>query len=186
MLGPYTASMDRIKLTPPSATRTKLNKQDKPRPVFRTPLGVMRLVNNDHMDEDVGVEEMARYGLEDHEIAIIKGISVDEVREKWGTAVARGRADCIYQVGRNLFQTARSGNSPMAVQAGIFFLKSKGKWKEEHEDGVKPAESDGASRRGKLARVLKLLAVSAIGEPGGGDVLGTEPGTPNPSLPIRS
>lgn len=106
------------------------------------------------------VEQLAHLGLNDAQISDALGISADTLRrrkqdsEAVEAALRRGRALAVAAVANALYDNALAGN----VRAQIFFLKSRGGWRER----VAPEQPtyDIQSVRQRLAEKLKRLAAS--------------------------
>lgn len=69
-------------------------------------------------------------------IAQIIGISYDTLLKYYGDLIENGRALLIQRVAGQLVSTALAGQASPNVTAMLFFLKTQGRWKENHETEV--------------------------------------------------
>ncbi len=74
------------------------------------------------------VKSMAAYGVKQEDIARVVGLrSSKTLRKHFRDEITRGSIDAVARVGQTLFQMATSGKH---VVATIFFLKTRGGWRE--------------------------------------------------------
>ncbi len=83
------------------------------------------------------VESMSAYGIPQDDISKVIGISIDTLakhyREELDTATAKANA----KVAETLYRQATNADNPRSATAAIFWLKTRGGWKETsvHEHG---------------------------------------------------
>ena len=83
------------------------------------------------------VESMSAYGIPQDDISKVIGISIDTLakhyREELDTATAKANA----KVAETLYKQATNVDNPRSATAAIFWLKTRGGWKETsvHEHG---------------------------------------------------
>lgn len=75
------------------------------------------------------VEVMTGLGLTQEQIGKILGVSEDTLQRHYADEIANGVAKANVQVAQNLFNIATSREQG-SVAAAIFWMKSRGKWKE--------------------------------------------------------
>lgn len=75
------------------------------------------------------VEIMTGLGLTQEQIGKILGVSEDTLQRHYADEIANGVAKANVQVAQNLFNIATSREQG-SVAAAIFWMKSRGKWKE--------------------------------------------------------
>jgi hypothetical protein len=84
------------------------------------------------------VEAMAAYGLPELNIAEIVGIDPKTLRKHYRHELDNGQVKATAKVAESLFRKATS-NGPQSVTTAIFWLKTKGGWREApqvHEVGL--------------------------------------------------
>jgi hypothetical protein len=83
------------------------------------------------------VKSMAAYGVKQEDIGKVVGLrSPKTLRKHFREEITRGSIDAIARVGQTLFQMATSGKH---VVATIFFLKTRGSWREGSIQEAPPA-----------------------------------------------
>jgi hypothetical protein len=75
------------------------------------------------------VEAMAAYGLPELNIAEIVGIDPKTLRKHYRHELDNGQVKATAKVAESLFRKATS-DGPQSVTAAIFWLKTKGGWRE--------------------------------------------------------
>lgn len=85
-------------------------------------------------DADISkqVKTMAAYGLVDHEIAAVVGVSLDALRLNYAKELVTAGPEMVARVAQSMFKMATDANKPN-VTAAIFWLKCRGGWVEEAE-----------------------------------------------------
>jgi hypothetical protein len=79
------------------------------------------------------VEAMAAYGLPEPNIAEIVGIDPKTLRKHYRHELDNGQVKATAKVAESLFRKA-TGEGPQSVTAAIFWLKTKGGWREAPQD----------------------------------------------------
>lgn len=74
----------------------------------------------------VQVKTLAAVGIRHEDIASKLGISADTLVRHYRQELDEGRIDANAQIGKSLYEQAKSGNTP----AMIFWLKTRAGWKE--------------------------------------------------------
>lgn len=92
------------------------------------------------------VKAMSAYGIPQHDIAKVLGIHDDTLREHYRDELDRANAEACAKVAENLFRKA-TGEGKESVTAAIFWLKTRGRWKET--SGVELTGKDGAPLEGR-------------------------------------
>ena len=83
------------------------------------------------------VRSMSAYGVKQEDIGKVVGLrSPKTLRKYFREEITRGSIDAVARVGQTLFQMATSGKN---VAATIFFLKSRGGWREVSIKDTPPA-----------------------------------------------
>jgi hypothetical protein len=75
------------------------------------------------------VKAMSAYGIPQHDIARVLGIHDDTLREHYRDELDRANAEACAKVAETLFRKATSDGKD-SVTAAIFWLKTRGRWKE--------------------------------------------------------
>jgi hypothetical protein len=102
---------------------------------------------------------LTAYGIKQPDIGIILGCSVDTLANYYRDELDRGLVEVNAEVAKNLFRIATSSEKG-AVQAAIFWLKCRAKWRTtEVDDLLKEMEN----LRGKLVEAEERL--SRLGSP---------------------
>lgn len=85
------------------------------------------------------VKAMAAYGVPQHDIATVIGISAPTLRKHFWHELETGGIEANAKVAQTLFRKAIEGNSKESVTAAIFWLKCRAGWREadRREDGKK-------------------------------------------------
>jgi hypothetical protein len=94
------------------------------------------------------VEALAGFGLVDTEIAHVLGITVSELKSRYGAEVLKGPAQAVANVARSLYGRATDPDKP-DVNACIFWLRAMGGWNDKADKGQlgkKEAKSDAAKK----------------------------------------
>ena len=91
------------------------------------------------------VLKLAGLGVPQDQIAMLVKCSPKTLRKHFHGELARGSAEANAQVAGFLFQSAKNGN----VAAQIFWLKSRGRWKESPHDA--PDVFDPVAEQAKTA-----------------------------------
>lgn len=73
------------------------------------------------------IEMLAGMGLNQHQIADVKGMHRDTLRKYAQAAYTRGKAKAIARVAQTAFEMAISGKH---IAMTIFYLKTQGGWRE--------------------------------------------------------
>jgi hypothetical protein len=84
------------------------------------------------------VEAMAGYGVPEHAIARVVGIDPKTLRRHYREELDTGQYKATAKVAESLFRKA-TGDGSQSVTAAIFWLKTRGGWREtpqSHEVGV--------------------------------------------------
>ena len=84
------------------------------------------------------VEAMTAYGVPELNIASVVGIDPKTLRKHYRGELDNGQVKATAKVAENLFRKATS-DGPQSVTAAIFWLKTKGGWRETpqtHEVGL--------------------------------------------------
>jgi hypothetical protein len=76
------------------------------------------------------VKVLSGIGLTQAQIASKLDISVDTLTAKYRTELDLGKADAVASIADTLFKKARNGDNACM----FFFLKTQGRWKENHDD----------------------------------------------------
>ncbi len=74
------------------------------------------------------IESLAGLGLNQEQIARIKGICIDTLRKYALPAYKSGQAKAIARVARTAFELAISGKCPAMT---MFYLKTQARWREQ-------------------------------------------------------
>ena len=75
------------------------------------------------------VEAMAAYGVPEADIARVIGIDAKTLRKHYPAELDTGHIKANSKVAESLFRKA-TGEGPQSVTAAIFWLKTRGRWKE--------------------------------------------------------
>ena len=75
------------------------------------------------------VEALAGCGLTHEQIGLVVGCSSDTLQRRFRSELDRGAAVALAAVAQNLFRIA-CGDGREAVVASIFYLKTRGRWRE--------------------------------------------------------
>ena len=89
------------------------------------------------------VEAMAAYGVPELDIARVVGIDPKTLRKHYRDELDTGRVKATAKVAEFLFRRATT-EGPQAVTAAIFWLKTRGGWREmpqDHRVGIYDARS---------------------------------------------
>jgi hypothetical protein len=100
------------------------------------------------------VEAMAAYGLPEVDIAQVIGIDPKTLRKFYRSELDLGGTKATAQVAGFLFNAARNGN----VTAQIFWLKTRGRWREVHEvkhSGAVGSYATTAPSDAELERIIR-------------------------------
>lgn len=76
------------------------------------------------------VKALAGVGLTQDQIAVKLDISVDTLAAKYRRELDLGKADAIATIANSLFQKAKNGDNASM----FFYLKTQGRWKENHDN----------------------------------------------------
>ena len=79
------------------------------------------------------VEAMAGYGVPEHAIARVVGIDAKTLRKHYREELDTGQIKATAKVAESLFRKA-TGEGPQSVTAAIFWLKTRGGWRETPQD----------------------------------------------------
>ena len=109
------------------------------------------------------VESMSAYGIPQEDIASVIGIDrktlAKHYREELDTATAKANA----KVAETLYKQATNADNPRSATAAIFWLKTRGGWRETVNIGNPPGETFKTEENGEGAAKL-LTALEAIAE----------------------
>ena len=86
------------------------------------------------------VWEMTAFGVPQERVARAMSISVDTLADNYRDELDAATDEAVTQVGKNLFSKAL-GDGRESMTAAIFFLKTRGKWRET--DKQEPGENAG-------------------------------------------
>ena len=75
------------------------------------------------------VEAMSAYGIPQEDIASVIGLDSKTLRKYYSEELAVAKAKANAKVAENLFRKA-TGDGPQSVSAAIFWLKTRGQWRE--------------------------------------------------------
>lgn len=75
------------------------------------------------------VEAMAGYGVGEEDIAKVLGVSPKTLRKHYREELDTGHVKATAKVAESLYRKA-TGDGPQSVTAAIFWLKTRGGWKE--------------------------------------------------------
>jgi len=78
--------------------------------------------------------ECAGFGLTHEQIAYIVGLSAKTIKKYCSEELEMGTAKMVSSVAKTLYQTAMDRNDKGHVAAAIFFLKTRGKWREKDDE----------------------------------------------------
>jgi hypothetical protein len=81
-------------------------------------------------------EAMAGYGVSEKDIARVLGIDPKTLRKHYRDELDTGQIKATAKVAESLFRKA-TGDGPQSVTAAIFWLKTRGQWKETLVQEVK-------------------------------------------------
>jgi len=79
------------------------------------------------------VEAMAGYGVPEHAISRVVGIDAKTLRKHYREELDTGQIKATAKVAESLFRKA-TGEGPQSVTAAIFWLKTRGGWRETPQD----------------------------------------------------
>jgi hypothetical protein len=79
------------------------------------------------------VEAMAAYGVREDAIARVVGIDPKTLRKHYRDELDTGQVKATAKVAESLFRKA-TGEGPQSVTAAIFWLKTRGGWRETPQD----------------------------------------------------
>jgi hypothetical protein len=96
------------------------------------------------------VEAMAGFGIPQHDIARVIGITAETLRTHYGEELDTGGIRANAAIAKNLFRIAQ-GNGREAVTACIFWLKCRAGWREaaataSPEEAGKKAQAEALAR----------------------------------------
>ena len=124
------------------------------------------------------VESMSAYGIPQDDISKVIGISIDTLakhyREELDTATAKANA----KVAETLYRQATNADNPRSATAAIFWLKTRGGWKETsvHEHGGiggGPIQSEDVTHGAEsFAQRMARLAAASVPASGTGETDG--------------
>ena len=106
------------------------------------------------------VEAMTAYGVPELNIASVVGIDPKTLRKHYRHELDNGQVKATAKVAESLFRKATS-DGPQSVTAAIFWLKTRGGWKE-----TSAVELGGSGSHPLIVEFIKIRGVSA--EPGAG------------------
>lgn len=117
------------------------------------------------------VELMSAYGIPRPSIANIIGISLGTLEARYDDELVHGPQRATIQVAHRLFDTATRGEGKEALTAMIFWLKTRGGWREtvsvNHSGSIEHDHTHRAiSHEERAARVLQVFAAAAVGGTG--------------------
>ena len=79
------------------------------------------------------VEAMAGYGVPEHAISRVVGIDAKTLRKHYREELDTGQIKATAKVAESLFRKA-TGDGSQSVTAAIFWLKTRGGWRETPQD----------------------------------------------------
>lgn len=103
------------------------------------------------------VKAMAAYGIPQEDIARVVGIEQTALRRYYRAELDTGGPQAVAKVAECLYQQAISGNTT----AAIFFLKTRGKWRETER--VELTGADGGPMKSET--VAKVVILPPLKEP---------------------
>ena len=77
---------------------------------------------------------MTAAGIPQEGVARVLGISIDTLQRHYEVELATATHKAVEQVAGSLFSKAISATHPQSVTAAIFFLKTRGRWREADVD----------------------------------------------------
>lgn len=140
------------------------------------------------------VREAAAFGFTNIEIGVLLGVSEPTVAKYYPDELTKGKIHVNMKVARRMFQRAMS-NDKEGLIAGMFFLKARAGWKDNHQiiskvevsgpnDGPIQSQELGSvgtlSHEERAIRLLQILNASAISGPGQPDPFGSPSMAPAP------
>jgi hypothetical protein len=85
------------------------------------------------------VEQMAAFGVSQEQIAGVLGVSVDTIQRHFRKEIDTAATRANTRVAGALYKNAMEGN----VSAQIFWMKTRGKWREVHDVEVSGKDGSG-------------------------------------------
>ena len=98
---------------------------------------------------------MAAFGIPEHNIARVVGIDPKTLRKHYRDELDMGQTKATAKVAESLFRKATT-DGPQSVTAAIFWLKTRGGWKE-----TSAVEVGGSGSKPLFVEYVKIQGVSA-------------------------
>jgi hypothetical protein len=98
------------------------------------------------------VERLAGLGLTVEQVGHVLGTSADTIGRRFKVELERGRATALAAVAGNLHRMAM-GDGREAVTAAIFYLKTRGRWREAPAEVELQVSASGTAPRRSVAEL---------------------------------
>lgn len=77
------------------------------------------------------VERGAAHGIKQSTIASMLNIDEKTLRDRYREELDEGLSRTLFAIAESLTETALDRNNPKSITAAIFYLKTRGRWREE-------------------------------------------------------
>lgn len=108
------------------------------------------------------VEAMAAFGIPEQDIARVVGIDPKTLRKHYRDELDTGQTKATAKVAESLFRKATT-DGPQSVTAAIFWLKTRGQWRETpqaHEVGVYDLSQWSEEELQRVLEALRTMTAS--------------------------